>query len=148
MNNIINNFHSVATPGKLQLRNNIKNLASKFSVANISAGYITVIMMAVFSVTAVMLCALNIQIYQLNNEISSLEEQYANIMTVNDELSGRILAQSNLGELEKYATETLGMRKPTSKDYEYISYTPAVTEDVTVENDGGFFEGIKEFFGF
>ncbi len=147
MNNTIN-YQSIATPGKLQLRNNIKNFIAKFSVANISAGYITAILMVVFSVTAVLLCTLNIQIYQLNNEIASLEEEYANILTVNDELSGRILAQSNLGELEKYATATLGMRKPTSKDYEYVSYTPPVAEDITITDDGGFFDGILEFLGF
>ncbi len=148
MNNIINNYRSVAVPRKIQLRNKFRSIIDKFSITNISAGYITAIMMIVFSVTAVMLCTLNIQVYQLNNEISDLEAEYAEILTVNDELSGRILAQSNLGELEKYASVTLGMRKPTSDDYEYISYTPAVSEDVTVTDEGGFFDGIMEFFGF
>lgn len=146
MNNTVN-YHSVTTPGKLRIKNNVKRIASGFSVANISAAYITAIMMAVFSVTAVLLCALNIQIYQLNNEIAALEEEYSNVMTLNDELSGRILARSNLGEVEKYATETLGMRKPGTKDYEYVSYTAPVMEEVVVTEDGGFFDGIRELFG-
>ncbi len=149
MNNTINNYYrTIAAPRTIQLRNNFRNFISSFSVANITVSRITIILMAVFCATAVFLCSLNIQIYKLNNEISSLEEEYANIMTVNDELSGRILAQSNLGELEKYATETLGMKKPEATDYEYISYTPAVTEEVVIDDDGGFFDNILEFFGF
>lgn len=146
MNNTID-YHSVATPGKLQLRNRFRNIAAKLSVANISLSYITVFLMVVFCATAVMLCTLKFQIFQLNSEISSLEAEYANILTVNDELEGRILAQSNLGELEKYASEKLGMRKPSAMDYEYISYSPAVTEEITAEDEGGFFDGIMEFFG-
>ncbi|MBR6801896.1 MAG: septum formation initiator family protein [Eubacteriaceae bacterium] len=146
MNNTID-YHSVATPGKIRLRNTFRNLATKFSFANISITHITMLLMAVFFATAITLCTLHLQVFQLNNEIASLEKEYANILTVNDELSGRILAQSNLGELEKYATEQLGMRKPTAGDYEYISYGPAVSEEVVTE-DGGFFEDILEFFGF
>lgn len=149
MNNTINNYYrTVAAPRTIQLRNKLQNFISSFSVANITVSRIIMVIMAVFCITAVFLCSLNIQIYKLNNDIASLEAEYADIMTVNDELSGRILAQSNLGELEKYATETLGMKKPTTADYEYISYAPAVSEDVVVTDDGGFFENILEFFGF
>ena len=130
---------------------NLGNIKSRFTISTIKVPHIVVFLFAVFLVTAITLCSLSAQIYQLNNELAALEEKYAGILTVNDELEGKIMAQCSLGEVEKYASDVLGMRKATPQDYEYVMYSAQSVnaDEAPVQNsEGGFFAGIMEMLGF
>ncbi|MBE6038097.1 MAG: hypothetical protein E7218_02685 [Anaerofustis stercorihominis] len=151
MNNTVN-YQTVTTPGSISLRRGkirIGEIASKFTISNINASQIVAFLFAMFLISAVTLCSLSAQIYQLNNEVAALQAEYESILTVNDELEGKIMAQCSLGEVESYASSVLGMRKATQEDYEYIRYaTPSANENIQQDSEGGFVSAILEKLGF
>lgn len=82
------------------------------------------------------------KIQKLKSEITTLQKE-------NDQLEISIQNSLNLNNIEQSAKELLGMQKLTNKQTNYISipkkdYVEYRTEDVVIEEEKNFFEGLIE----
>ena len=83
-------------------------------------GLMLVVML--FCVYSLVLVGQRNMINNLDNEIRGLQKQYNNAVKVNDDLQGQLLRARNIQDIEYYATQVLGMVKPTSDNVVYVSY--------------------------
>ena len=98
-----------------------------------------------FFYVAIVFCALlvisyrNSQITEQFTEVKNLKSELANLEKENEQLEVNIESSINLTNIEKEATEQLGMQKPTNEQKVYVSlpkkdYVQPTTEDVAKNN--------------
>lgn len=91
----------------------------------------------------------NSQISERFAKIQNLKSEITTLQKENDQLEINIQNSLNLNTIEQSAKELLGMQKLTNKQTHYISipkkdYVEHRTEEVVIEEQKGFFEGLIE----
>ena len=91
----------------------------------------------------------NSQISEQFSKIQKLKTEITSLQKENDQLEISIQNSLNLNNIEQAAKELLGMQRLTNKQTVYISipkkdYVEHRAEEVIIEEEKGFFEGLVE----
>ncbi|MBD5128830.1 MAG: hypothetical protein HDT43_02735 [Ruminococcaceae bacterium] len=78
--------------------------------------------------------------------VAEQEELLAAAKDDNSLLQSKLDSMANIGYIEKYATEQLGMSKVAASQKKYISVNTEDLIEVTGDDDGGFFGSLKREF--
>lgn len=78
--------------------------------------------------------------------VAEQEELLSAAKDDNNLLQSKLDAKANIGYIEKYATEKLGMSKVAASQKEYISVNTEDLIEVTEDGNGGFIGSVKKWF--
>lgn len=112
---------------------------------------------AIAAVLIIVSLVARVQLSQASAEVSTLEDQYAELQEQQTRLRIDYESAFNLTEIEDYAIHELGMQKPRSDQLYYISSSDAADTAVVLDQSaveplsladrlGDFFSSILEYF--
>ena len=126
-------------------KNNIKDKA-KFELQSKTKAiiYVVVLFAVLFAISY-----RNAVISEKYSQIKSLKSSLAAIEKENEQLQVNIESKTNLGNIEKEASERLGMKKLNDKQTVYVElnkqdYVESATDDVILNNNQNIFQRIFE----
>lgn len=82
----------------------------------------------------------------VSRQVEVLESELASVKDDNDLLRGKLDSKINIGYIEKYAAENLGMTKISSSQKKYIGYNPESLIEVDKDESAGFIGAVKNWF--
>lgn len=82
----------------------------------------------------------------VSRQVEIQEAKLAAVMDDNDLLQSKLDSTINIGYIEKYATEKLGMTKISSAQKKYISVNTESLIEVDNNDSSGFIEAVKNLF--
>lgn len=145
--NITSSPNAVSTPTAVGVRRKRKvrvRVRRLPAIEQISGRVLIIVLLALFLSLSVLLIFQRTTINRLDERIDALSEEYDDLAGINDDLRVSIMSSRNIGQIERYAREDLGMVKAEADDYELVIYPPLPAAEATPETVG-FWE---KLFGF
>lgn len=82
----------------------------------------------------------------VSRQVEVLESELASVKDDNELLRGKLDSTVNIGYIEQYAAENLGMTKISSSQKKYIGYNPEGLIEVDNDEASGFIGAVKKWF--
>lgn len=89
-----------------------------------------------------------VQLTELTEKINAQTKSLTQLESVEVQLQMQATSSMNVGELEEYARNVLGMEKVNNSQITYLNLAVEDKGDVIIEDGGNFFDRILEFLGF